>query len=129
MFAPTTLERLVRRAAACLAALLASVTLALGACSAPDPRARPVLLTTADFASMAVGAPADAAVTPGYGLPGGMLLKNILELKGDKATPTLALRETLTEGYRSEYVTTEIWAGFPAVWVQPVYVPVMGYAA
>ncbi len=122
---PTTLERTIRRGAACGALLLALV--ALG-CAAPDARARPVLLTTADFASLvAAGASPDEGLTPGYGLPGGMPLKRILSQPG--GTPTLELRETFTEGYRSEYVTTEIWAGFSAVWVQPVYIPVMGYAA
>lgn len=125
MSSPTTLERPFRVEAAVFAALLASLALGLGACDAPDARARPVLLTTADFASrVAAGASPDEGLAPGYGLPGGMLLKSILGTDGK-----LALRETFTEGYRSEYVTTEIWAGFPAVWVQPVYIPVMGYAA
>jgi hypothetical protein len=127
MSSPTTLvsTRSVRRDAARAAAVLASLTLGLGACNAPDARARPVLLTTADFASLvAAGASPDEGLAPGYGLPDGMLLKRILGTDGK-----LALRETFTEGYRSEYVTTEIWAGFPAVWVQPVYIPVMGYAA
>jgi hypothetical protein len=125
MFSRTTLERPLRVDGAAVATLLASLALGLGACNAPDARARPVLLTTADFAArLAAGANPDEGLAPGYGLPGGMVLKSLLGTDGQ-----LALRETFTEGYRSEYVTTEIWAGFPAVWVQPVYLPVMGYAA
>ncbi|MDB4983066.1 MAG: hypothetical protein JWM82_3818 [Myxococcales bacterium] len=128
---PTTLEQTARRDAAGgvvrFVTLLAFVALGLG-CDAPDARVRPVLLTTADFAALvAAGAKPDEGLAPGYGLPGGMPLKRILSRQA--GTLTLELRETLTEGYRSEYVTTEIWAGFPAVWVQPVYVPLIGHAA
>jgi hypothetical protein len=107
-------------------ALAAAATLTVAACNAPDPRPRPVLLTSADFASLvAANADPNEGLTPGYGLPGGMPLKRILTTQN--GAPTLALRQTLTETYRSAYVTTEIWAGFPSVWVQPAYVAVSGY--
>jgi len=41
----------------------------------------------------------------------------------------LALGDTRTDGYRSAYVTTELWAHFAEVWVQPAYVPVTGWNA
>jgi hypothetical protein len=97
-----------------------------GACAANDPGERPTLLTSADFESL-VRAQTDPEQTilPGEGLPDGLKLRRIVELDG--ATPTLALHDTFTDGYHSQYVTTEAWADFPAVWIQPVYVPVTGY--
>jgi hypothetical protein len=110
----------------CAAALLAILGPLGGACDAPDPRAKPVLLTSADFTAMlATQTSPDEGVAPGYGLPNGMLLRRIVEMKDGK--PTLALRRTFSEGFPSAYVTTEIWGGFPAVWVQPAYVAVTSH--
>ncbi|HVZ72501.1 MAG TPA: hypothetical protein VHJ20_09010 [Polyangia bacterium] len=109
--------------------IVASTVLAVAVgCNAPDARPRPVLLTSADFeALLAKQTDPEQAILPDSGLPDGLKLRRIIE--SDNGAPTLALHDTFTDGYRSQYVTTEAWAGFPAVWIQPVYQPVTGYTA
>ena len=40
---------------------------------------------------------------------------------------TLFEHPTLTEGYESLYMTTEVWTHFDEIWVQPLYIPVVGW--
>ncbi len=56
-------------------------------------------------------------------LPGGIPLDRILD------GATLFQRPTVADTYGAHYVTTEVWAGYPQVWVQPMYVPVSGWNA
>ena len=59
-------------------------------------------------------------------MPGGLRVRDYVTK--DDAGYHLTLRDTWTEAYRSAYVTAEIWIGFDEVWVQPVYVPITGFA-
>src|SRR5438067_2414484 len=34
-----------------------------------------------------------------------------------------------SEGEPANYATTDVWQGIPAVWVQPLYLPVTGFTA
>lgn len=99
-------------AAAALAALAS-------ACEEQTSRSRPILLTLADLE--AATARPDEPLLPASGVPGGLPLADYVTKEGEAFR--LTLRETWTEGYRSGYVTTELWSGFDEVWVQPMYVP------
>jgi hypothetical protein len=99
---------------------------ALASCGAPAPRARPVVMTVEDLARAAATRP-DEPLFPDSGVPGGLPLADYVTKVGD--TVALTLRETWTHGYRSGYVTTELWSGFDEVWVQPMFVPITGFSA
>jgi hypothetical protein len=103
----------------------ALAALGLGACESRGDARRPQLLTVADFQALLDDPAAPETIVPGWGLPGGMRLDRIITVRPDG--PTLVKRDTYTHGYKSAYVTTEVWAGFDEVWVQPVYVAVTGY--
>jgi hypothetical protein len=103
---------------------LAALAALAPACDAPKPGARPVLLTVADLQVAAATRP-NEPLFPDSGVPGGLPLSDYVVAQGD--TVSLTLRETWTHGYRSGYVTTELWSGFDEVWVQPMYVPVTGF--
>jgi hypothetical protein len=85
------------------------------------------LLTTADLEALVNNPDAPRTIVEGYGLPGGMRLDRIIKIEG--GVPQLVKRDTFTHGYKSAYVTTEVWAGFDEVWVQPAYVAVKDYPA
>lgn len=99
---------------------------ALVACDAPAPRPRPVVMTVADLEVAATTRP-NEPLFPDSGVPGGLPLADYIVKKGDAYE--LTLRETWTHGYRSGYITTELWSGFDEVWIQPMYVPVTGFTA
>jgi hypothetical protein len=42
--------------------------------------------------------------------------------------PALTIRPGFAEGYQISYVTTEVWSNYAAVWMQPAYVPITGFA-
>ena len=44
-------------------------------------------------------------------------------------TPRPAVAASWAESYAAAYVTTEVWAHFDRVWVQPMYVPIIGWMA
>ena len=67
-----------------------------------------------------------ATIADGYGVPGGLPLGSILA--SDASGPHLAIGNTFTLDYRDAYVTTEVWAGFPQVWAQPMYIAVATWA-
>jgi hypothetical protein len=92
----------------------------LAACSqapAPPP-AR--LYTIADIESLSAAGATAVANDPS--LPGGIPIARIL------ADGQLFERPTLAEGYGGTYVTTEVWVGYDEIWVQPMYLPVSGWA-
>jgi hypothetical protein len=99
--------------------------LVIGACESQGDVHRPVLLTVADFQALLDDPKAPEAIVPGWGLPDGIRLDRIIEV--GPMGPTLVKRDVYTDGYKSAYLTTEVWAGFDEVWVQPVYVAVTGY--
>jgi len=100
--------------------VIAAAGCALAACSqAPaSPAAR--LWTVADM--QALSASGATAVPTDSSLPGGIPLARVLAGGG------LFERPSLADGYAASYVTTEIWLNYDQVWVQPMYVPVSGWA-
>ncbi len=102
---------------------MVGVAVALGAVAAcgQAPRApAPRLWTLADLEALA--AAGQTAVASDSTLPGGIPLARILNPDG-----SLFSRPSLAEQYNAAYVTTEVWVGYPQVWVQPMYVPVSGW--
>ena len=101
-------------------ALLLAVGLA--ACDEPRPPS-PELWTLFDVQALYAGGaqPTDAIATDA-GLPGGIRLGSMIDSDG-----TLFEHPTLTEGYESRYMTTEVWTHFDEIWVQPLYIPVIGW--
>jgi hypothetical protein len=99
---------------------------ATGACDLPPNPSRPHLLTFADLAALAAPMNPDATFAMEEGVPGGLRVSDYVTFDG--TDNHLVLRNTWTEGYRSAYVTAEVWTGFDEVWVQPVYVPVTGFS-
>jgi hypothetical protein len=110
----------------CVAGLAA---LAGGACESKGDVKRAQLLTASDLQALLKQDPPPETILDGYGLPGGMRLDRIIT--GDATSAALVERDTFTGyslgGYRSGYLTTEVWAGFDEVWIQPVYVAVEEY--
>jgi hypothetical protein len=97
---------------------------ALAACSQGAAPPDPKLWTLFDVEALyAGGAPASHGLAGADGLPGGIPLGEILEPAGRG----LVVTSTLTDGYLSTYVTTEVWSNFDRVWMQPMYVPVVGW--
>jgi hypothetical protein len=98
---------------------LLGLALAAAACSEaprpPDPR----LWTIFDLEPLS--ADPTAAVAADAGLPGGVPVGQVLAADG----VTLAVRATL-DSYNAAYVTTEVWANYDRVWIQPMYVLVTG---
>jgi hypothetical protein len=106
-----------------LAALLA----AMAGCDLPAAQPRPRLWTLFDLEPLYTQLGPSGAIADGYGVPGGLPLSSILA--SDPTSPQLAIGNTFTLGYRDAYVTTEVWAGFPQVWAQPLYIAVVTWAA
>ena len=100
--------------------------IALGACSqAPAPPAAAKLFTLFDVQALySGGAPGDQAVADNDGLPGGILLKLILDRPASDGSLTLAARSAWSDNQLVAFLTTEVWVNYPQVWMQPVYVPV-----
>src|SRR4029078_11811523 len=84
--------------------------LAAAGCDASPARPRPVLLTVADFEALLADPSAPESIVPDSRVRGGMKLSRIIT-RDAGGKPTLAPRSTLTEEYKSSYLTTEVWAG------------------
>jgi hypothetical protein len=108
--------RLLSRAGACAGLL------ALGACAqGPAPPAAK-LWTLFDVESLyAAGAPPTKALALDAGLPGGIAIGHMLD--GAAVYP----RPAVADHYGATYATTEVWVGYPQVWMQPMYVPITGW--
>jgi hypothetical protein len=104
----------------------AVVLCAAAGCDLPAKPGRPKLLTFADLETLADTADAKTIIPGTEAVPGGLRLRDYITKDGGGYRPTL--RNTWTETYRSAYVTAELWTGFDEVWVQPVYVPITGFA-
>jgi hypothetical protein len=110
--------RAIRRAGGAL--LLAG---ALAACDAPRP-APPKLFTLFDVKALYDrGAQGSDAIATAAGLPGGVAIGSLL----DPMNLQLAVQRSWAESYATAYATTEVWAGFPEIWLQPMYVPIHGW--
>src|SRR5262249_55420801 len=72
--------------------------------------------------------PATKTIAPDDGLPGGVPLGNItMGPAVPPDGPLLTIRSGLAEGYALTYVTTEVWANYAQVWMQPAYAPITGW--
>jgi hypothetical protein len=101
----------------------AAVAIALagaGACGQGSVPPQPWLYTVAGLQALA--ASGQTSVASDATLPGGIPLAQILKTDG-----TLVVRPALADQYAASFVTTEVWVGYPQVWVQPMYVPVSGW--
>jgi hypothetical protein len=101
--------------------------LAGAACESKGDARRAQLFTVSDLQALLGQDPPTTAIVDGHGLPGGMSLQHIIT--GDASSATLVQRGTFSNGYKSAYVTTEVWTGFDEVWIQPVYVAVEAFNA
>ena len=96
---------------------------ALGGCSQAPALPAAKLWTVFDVQALyAGGAPGTKAIADDDKLPGGIPLELILN------GPTLAKRTAWAAGQSVEFLTTEVWANYPEVWMQPAYVPITGWA-
>jgi hypothetical protein len=94
------------------------------ACSGAPAPANPQLWTLfTDQALYAGGASPAHAIAAADGLPGGIPLDLIVN------GTTLAERTALANGEPVTFLTTEVWANYPQVWMQPAYAPITGWAA
>lgn len=101
---------------------------ASAACSLPANPRHPKLFTFTDLAALADPTAPDATFADDAGVPGGLRVREYVTVNPTDGTRhDLTMRNTWTEGYRSAYVTAEVWTGFDEVWVQPVYVPITGF--
>jgi hypothetical protein len=92
-------------------------------CEAAPRPPNPQLTTLFDVQALyAGGATPDTAIATGAGLPGGIGIGHLLGADG-----ALTVSPAWAESYSVAYVTTEVWAFFDRVWVQPMYVPVTGF--
>ena len=100
-----------------------AAALLLAACSdAPRP-SDPRLTTLFDVQALyAAGKDATYALAPDTGVPGGQPIGRVADNGG-----TLTVTIDWAEGYDAEVVTTDVWAHFPEVWIQPAYVPATGW--
>jgi hypothetical protein len=99
---------------------------ALASCQATPGPATPELYTTASLAALLATSDPSGSVAQDAGVPGGIPLRRIIADDGT-GKPTLVPRATFSDGYRSAYLTTEVWTHFDEVWAQPMYVAVSGY--
>jgi hypothetical protein len=97
---------------------------ALAACDAPRPAA-PDLWTLFDVQALyGANKQGGDAIAVDAGLPGGVALEKLL---APTDRTTMFERGTLVEGYPGSYLTTEVWSQFDEVWLQPMYIPVVGW--
>jgi hypothetical protein len=109
---------------AALAALASASPVAFVACDAAPRPANPRLTTLFDVQALyAGGATADFAVATDAGLPGGVPIGKLADRYG-----VLTVSPAWAESYPVAYVTTEVWAFYEEVWLQPMYVPVTGFS-
>jgi len=104
---------------------LAVALCALAGCDVPGPAA-PRLWTLFDVDALyAAGAQGSDGIAIDAGLPDGVSLGSMLE----PGTSTLYVHPSWAEGYSTGYVTTEVWAHFDQIWVQPMYLPAIASSA
>jgi hypothetical protein len=93
------------------------------ACSEKPDAAGPRIWTVFDVQRLyASGKPGSHAIATDAGLPGGIRLDRMLKI-GDDGSLNLTLGDTLNR-YIGAYPTTEVWANFDRVWLQPMYIPI-----
>jgi hypothetical protein len=117
-------------------AFASAALLALGACSQAPAPAAAKLWTLFDVQALyAAGASATKTIARGDGLPSsnpytpdGVPLGNITTGPAvPPYGPALTIRNGLAEGYAITYGTTEVWAHYDQVWMQPAYAPITGW--
>jgi hypothetical protein len=99
--------------------------IAFGGCSqAPGTPPAAKLWTLFDVQALyAAGASGDKAIADDDGLPGGVRLDLVLK---DDGSSTLDWRSAWANNDRVAFLTTEVWAHYQEVGMQPVYLPVTG---
>ncbi len=101
----------------------AILVLGAGGCSPSGGPPDGKLWTLFDVQALLEGGAAPSyPLAPDAGLPGGKTLATILD------GSTLAARSGWSDGYSVSYLTTEVWANYAQVWMQPAYVPVTGWS-
>lgn len=96
---------------------------ALG-CGEKETSGRARLWTLFDLAEIFEADP-QARVAAGPGFPAGLPVTYFLTAGSDADTPAeLAVSSGFVEGRPAKYMTTELWANFDEVWVQPLYLVV-----
>jgi hypothetical protein len=115
----------VNRVGLAARAALAAASLAFwGGCGATPHPPNPRLTTLFDVQALyAGGATPDFAIATDAGLPGGVPIGHLADANG-----TLAVDPAWAESYSVAYVTTEVWTSYDEVWLQPMYVPITGFA-
>ncbi len=112
-------------------ASLPSPLIALGGCSqAPAPPPAAKLFTLFDVQSRyATGAGTRTeALAADDGLPGGIPLRpDLASPPASDGTSILAARTAWSNSDLVAFLTTEVWANYPEVWMQPAYVPITGW--
>ena len=99
--------------------------IAVGGCSqAPAPPAAKLWTLFDVQALYAGGAPGTKALAANDGLPGGIPLELISSPPASDGASTLAVRTAWANSQLVAFLTTEVWANYPQVWMQPAYVPV-----
>ena len=119
-----------------LLAAAAALGLFAAACAIDEPKPAPARLwTSGDFQRLAregrsfAGIPASSLVTlRGQPLP----LLSAPYADGQRIQRAdadgLLVFPAFSEGEPASYTTTEIWQGFPAIWLQPLYLPITGFS-
>jgi hypothetical protein len=99
--------------------------IALGGCSqAPAPPAAQLWTLFDVQALYGGGAPGSKALAANAGLPGGIPLDLIANPPTPDGSSTLAVRTAWANSQLVAFLTTEVWANYAQVWMQPAYVPV-----
>jgi hypothetical protein len=100
--------------------LLAS--LALCACEQSPP---PVESTPYTMFDLEAAFPNGQVLEGAEGVPGGLPAKMFVADRG----PLIPVSSAFTEGQWSPYITTNVWANMPEVWIQPMYILVKDFDA
>jgi hypothetical protein len=99
--------------------LLASLVLAACEQTAPPVASRPWTMFDLDAAF-------GGQVLEGVeGYPAGLPARMFVKERG----PLIPISSAFTEGGYSPYITTNLWANMPEVWIQPLYILVEGFDA
>ena len=106
-----------------LRVVASAALIALGGCSqAPAPPAAKLWTLFDVQALYAGGAPGSQAIAANDGLPGGIPLDLISSPLASDRSSTLVARTAWADGQLVAFLTTEVWANYPQVWMQPAYV-------
>jgi hypothetical protein len=99
--------------------------IALGGCSQAPAAPAAKLWTLFDVQALYAGDPSGKkAIADNDKLPGGIALDLVLNPPAPDGSWTLAVRTAWADSQPVAFLTTEVWANYSQVWMQPAYVPV-----